>query len=364
MKILIKKNFMKKNKIYIIAEIGVNHNGNINLAKKLIIAAKNSGADAVKFQNFTADSLTTKNSKKAPYQIKNTKNNETQYKMLKKLELKKKDYIYLKKFSKKNKIDFISSIFDEESVNFLAKQLKIKYLKIPSGEITNFLVLRKLQKISNKIILSTGMANTKEIIEAINIISKKKIYKYQKRKVFISNKKLHRKIKNKITVLHCVTDYPVEDKYANLSAIEQLRNSLNLNVGYSDHTKGILAPLIAVSKGAKIIEKHFTLNNKLAGPDHKASLEPNSFSKMVKYIRLFEIMNGSGNKELQKCERKNIDIARKSIVAKKFINKNDYFSFDNLTTKRPGNGINPMKIKKIVNRKSKKNFQPDELIKI
>ncbi len=353
-----------KNKIYIIAEIGVNHNGNINLAKKLIISAKKCGADAVKFQNFTADNLTTKNSKKAPYQIRNTRNKETQHKMLKKLELKKEDYFYLKKFSKKNKIEFISSVFDEESIDFLTKKLKVKFIKIPSGEITNYLVLKKLQKIKNKIILSTGMANIREIVEAINIISKKRIYKCQKKNISIINKKLHMKLKKRITILHCVTDYPVEEKFANLSAIEKLSKTLSLDIGYSDHTLGIVAPLIAVSKGAKIIEKHFTLNNRLPGPDHKASLEPSKFAKMVEYLRLFEIMNGNGNKVIQKCEKKNIKIARKSIVAKKFINKNENFSFNNLTAKRPGTGINPMKIEKIINRKSKKKFQPDELIRL
>ena len=175
---------------------------------------------------------------------------------------------------------------------------------------------------------------------------------------------MHQKLKQKIIILHCVTDYPVHNKYANLSAIETLQKKLRLNVGYSDHTLGILAPLIAASKGAKIIEKHLTLNKKMQGPDHKASLEPDEFKKMVNYIREFEVMNGNGEKNLQKCEIKNINIARKSIVARKFIKKDEVFSYLNLTTKRPGNGLNPMNIKKLINKKAKKNFQPDDLIRL
>ncbi len=354
-----------RNNIYIIAEIGVNHNGNLKLAKKLIIAAKKAGADAVKFQNFTAEKLATKNSKKATYQKKNTKKNETQYEMLKKLELKNENYFELKKFCKKINIEFISSVFDEESVNFLSKKLKTKYIKVPSGEINNYPLLVQLQKTKSKIILSTGMSNLKEIVLSLNIIANNEIYKFvNKKKEIIKNKKLHNKFKKSICILHCVTDYPVENKYANLSAIENLKKNLDLRIGYSDHTLGILAPLIAVSKGAKIIEKHFTLNNNMPGPDHKASLEPNEFKKMVDYLRIFEVMNGNGQKKLQKCELKNINIARKSIVAKKFIKKNEVFSYLNLTTKRPGNGLSPMKISSLIDKKAKKNFQPDELIKL
>ena len=211
-----------KDKIYVIAEIGVNHNGNLKLAKKLIIAAKKTGADAVKFQNFSAKNLATKKSQKADYQKKNTKNNETQYEMLKKLELKKDNYFELKKFCKKTKIEFISSVFDEESIDFLSKKLKTQYIKVPSGELTNYPLLQNLQKIKNKIILSTGMANLKEIVNSLNIIANKKIFKFvNKEKVKIQNQKLHKKFKKRIIILHCVTDYPVENKYANLSAIEK-----------------------------------------------------------------------------------------------------------------------------------------------
>ena len=354
----------KKNKIYIIAEIGVNHNGKIALAKKLIKAAKKSGADAVKFQNFTADNLTTRNAKKAPYQIKNTKNNKSQYLMLKDLELKRDHYFILKKFCKKIKIDFISSVFDSESIDFLSKKLKINKIKIPSGELTNPLILNKLSIKNYKILLSTGMGNMKEIIDAINIISKSNIYKYDKNKVKILNHKKLNKIRNKLVVLHCVTDYPVEDKYANLKCIENLSKNLQINIGYSDHTKGTIAPVIAASKGARIIEKHFTLSKKMKGPDHIASLEPQEFSEMVKNLRTFELMYGNGEKKVEKCELKNINIARKSIVAKYLIKKNEKFTYQNLTAKRPGNGMSPMMIKKLINKKSKKTFFPDQQIKI
>tara|TARA_B100000945_G_C20375689_1_gene594444 strand:- start:383 stop:1456 length:1074 start_codon:yes stop_codon:yes gene_type:complete len=352
-----------KKKIYIIAEIGVNHNGNLNLAKKMILAAKKSGADAVKFQNFTANSLTTKNAKKAPYQLKNTKNSQSQYKMLKKLELKLPNYFILKKFAKKNKIDFFTSIFDKESIDFLKNKLKQKIIKIPSGEITNPLITENLNIKHYNLIVSTGMANLKEISQALNSIIKKKLFKEKNKKIKITNNNLLKKIKKKITLLHCVTDYPVGKNFANLNCIKTLSEEFKIPVGYSDHTKGIVAPIIAVSLGAKMIEKHFTLSNKMSGPDHKASLEPQEFSKMVKYIRDFEVMSGNGIKELQECERKNIKIARKSIIAKNFIKKGEKFSTLNLTTKRPGNGLSPLKIKNLIGKKSRFYFKPDDLIK-
>jgi|TARA_B100001964_G_scaffold181599_1_gene200828 N-acetylneuraminate synthase len=354
----------RKDKIYVIAEIGVNHNGKISLAKKLIQSAKKAGADAVKFQNFSADNLATQSARKAPYQIKNTKNNESQYLMLKNLELKRQDYFKLKNFSKKFKIDFISSVFDQESIFFLIKKLKIKKIKIPSGELTNFLILKELNLKNCQILLSTGMSNIKEIISAINIISKSIIYKFKKNKVKVVNYKMLKKIKKKLTVLHCVTDYPVDDKYANLKCIGNLSKQLKINIGYSDHTKGIIAPLIAASKGARVIEKHFTLNKKMKGPDHKASLEPREFKEMVKNLRDYELMCGDGEKKIQKCELKNINIARKSIVAKLLIKKNEKFTYRNLTAKRPGDGLNPMIIENLINKKSKKTFYPDEQIKI
>ena len=354
----------KTNKIYLIAEIGVNHNGQFSMAKKMIKHAKKSGADAVKFQNFKAEKLVTKKTKKAPYQVKNTKNTETQFEMLKKLELEEKDYFLLKKYAKKNKIEFISSVFDDESIDFLVKKLKLKIIKIPSGEITNYLILKKLNVFRYKILLSTGMSNYADIIKAINTIAKKKVYELRKGKVFIINKKIYKKIRKNLCLLHCVTDYPVKDNFANLNCIDNFIKDFKLVAGYSDHTLGILAPIVSASKGAKIIEKHFTLNKNMKGPDHLASSNPKEFKEMTKNIRKLESMSGNGKKIIQKCELKNVKIARKSIVARTLIKKNHKFTYKNITTKRPGKGLNPFLIKKLLNKKSKKTFYPDELIKI
>ena len=351
-------------KTYIIAEIGVNHNGSLILAKKLIKEAKKSGADAVKFQNFKADNLTTKKAKQAPYQVQNTKKKEEQYKMLKRLELPNNYYFILKRFAQKNGIHFISSVFDEESVDFLVNKLKNNLIKVPSGEITNILLLKKLNINKYRILLSTGMSNYEEIIDAINVIARNKVFKFQKQKVKLINPKILRKIRKNLCIMHCVTNYPVEDKQANLGCIENMISDFKLDIGYSDHTKGTMAPVLAVSKGAKIIEKHFTLNKKMSGPDHLASLEPKEFKLMVSKIRLFETMLGDGNKRLQKCEIPNLKIARKSIVAKKLIKKNEKFTYENLTVKRPGTGLSPFLIEKILNKKSTRKFFPDQIIKI
>ena len=281
-----------KNKVYIIAEIGVNHNGSISLAKKMILAAKKSGADAVKFQNFTANSLTTKNAKKAPYQLRNTKNSQSQYRMLKNLELELPQYFILKKFAKKNKIDFFTSIFDKESIFFLRNKLKQKVIKIPSGEINNPLIIDNLNIRHYKLIVSIGMASMKEITDSLNSILKRRLFKIKNNRVKITNISFLNKIKKRISLLHCVTDYPVQKNFANLKCIKTLAEEFKIPVGYSDHTRGVVAPVIAVSLGAQIIEKHFTLSKKMSGPDHKASLEPKEFSRMVDFIRDFEVMLG------------------------------------------------------------------------
>jgi len=358
------KKYLKKKKIYIIAEAGVNHNGNISIAKKLIKEAKKAGADAIKFQTFLAEDVLTKKSKKADYQIKNTGNFETQFNMIKKLELKNKDFFYLKKIARLNKIDFISSVFDNASLRFLTLVLKLPIIKIPSGEITNYPLLNKLNYKKNYIFLSTGMSNLNEIVNAINCIGKKKIYSIKKGKIKIQNKIMHKKIKTKIFIFHCITDYPVKDKFANLNCIETLSKQLNLHIGYSDHTLGSIASIIAVSKGASIVEKHFTLNKKMKGPDHLASLNPKEFKKLSNKIRQYENMIGDGIKKIEKCEIKNAKLVRKSIVAKEKIKKNDIFNLENITTKRPGVGLSPFLIKKLLNKKAKKNYLKDELIKL
>lgn len=356
-------NFKNKD-TYIIAEAGVNHNGKLSIAKQLITNAKRIGADAIKFQIFDSSKLVTKHAKKAPYQFKNTKNKSTQYKMLKDLELNKKNFIQLLKFSKKKKIDFLASIFDEQSLSFLVNELKQKIIKIPSGEITNLLLLKKIDLKKNCVILSTGMSNIREIIDAINVIAKKKIYTIFNKKVKIINKKLHKVIKEKLFILHCTTDYPVQDVYVNLNCLDKLKNDLNLEIGYSDHTQDYLTSVLAVTKKACIIEKHFTLDKKLAGPDHIASLDVKEFKNMVDTIRRVKIINGLNIKSLQKCELKNIKVVRKSLVAKIDIKKGQKFNLKNLTSKRPGNGITPMLLKDVIGKKAKKNFKKDQLIRI
>ncbi len=355
-------NFNSK-KTYIIAEAGVNHNGNINIAKKLVLQAKKAGADAVKFQIFKTSSIVTKSASQAPYQMKNMKKKENQFQMLKRYELNYKNYFMLKDYCKKIKIDFMCSVFDEISINFLVKKLNSKVVKLPSGEINNILILRNLKLSNYKILISTGMSNYMDITNAINTIARKKVYKLINSKPTICNKKLYKKIKKIICIMHCVTDYPVQKAHANLECVLKIKKDFNLVTGYSDHTLGTLAPLIAVSKGAKIIEKHFTLSRKMKGPDHLASLEMKEFSKMVKDIRELELMSGDGQKKLQKCEIKNSKVARKSLVAKLHIKKGEKFTFKNLTVKRPGTGLNPFMLEKLIKKKSKRNYYPDQIIK-
>lgn len=352
-----------KKEIQIIAEVGVNHNGKLQRAKKLILAAKKCGANFVKFQNFEADKLSSKKAKMAQYQVKNTKSKSTQFEMLKKLELSKKNYPLLKKFAKKNNIEFLSSPFDEKNYDYLTNHLKCKIVKIPSGEINNYLMLRKISLNKNQIIMSTGMSNLTEIADAINLICKKKIYSVKSNNVKIIKPNLLKYLKKKIFLLHCVTDYPVEDKFANLNAIRTMSDKFQLNVGYSDHTKGILAPVIATTLGAKIIEKHLTLNVNDKGPDHKASLNPNEFKKMVQNIRTFEKMLGNGVKKIENCEKKNFFVARKSLVSKRSIKKGEKFNYENLTVKRPGSGIPASKIYEYIGKLSKFSYKTDELIK-
>lgn len=358
---MILKKIINSNKVYIIAEIGVNHNGSLAKAKKLILYAKKSGANAVKFQNFQAESLATKFAPKANYQIKNTKNNESQFSMLKRLQLKPEDYYIIKNFCKRNHIDFLSSPFDNESLEFLKNKLRLKIIKIPSGEINNFKLLNNLK--TSSIILSTGMSTEIEIANAINFIYKKKIFIIRNKKILIFNKKYLKKIFKRIILLHCVTDYPVKDKFANLMAISSLSKTFKLTIGYSDHTLGILAPIIAVALGSKVIEKHFTLNKSDLGPDHKASLEPKEFKLMVNFIRQTEILKGNGLKKVEFCEKKNIKIARKSLVSKSIIKKNELFNLKNLEVKRPGTGIPANEYFNYLGKKAKRDFLIDELIK-
>jgi len=330
--------------VFIIAEIGVNHNGSLKIAKSLVDVAKKSGANAVKFQTFNAKSLVTKDTPKAKYQEKNDKSSSTQLEMLEKLQLSKTFHKKLIDYCKKKKIIFISTPFDIESIKFLNK-LKLSILKIGSGEIDNLPYLEKIGSLNKKIIISTGMANVLEISNALKILIK-------------SGTK-----KENITILHCTTQYPTPLEDADIRSITYLKNTFNTNIGYSDHTVGFEASLAAVSLGAQIIEKHLTFDNKAAGPDHIASMNPNDFNYFVTKIRNLEKTLGKGNKKPNLRELINKKIVRKSIIAKKNISKGENFTEDNLTTKRPGNGLSPMFWHDIIGKISKNNYKEDDLIK-
>jgi N,N'-diacetyllegionaminate synthase len=334
---------LKYRKVFIIAEAGVNHNGSINLAKKLIDVAANSGADAVKFQTFKAINLVTKNLEKANYQKSLASQNESQFDMLKKLELNKEMHLELINYSKNKNIKFLSSPFDHESIELL-KDLGLEIFKIPSGEITNLPYLRHIGKLDRKIILSTGMSNIDEVKNALDILIN-------------SGTK-----KENITVLHANTEYPTPMEDVNLRAMVTIGKELDIKFGYSDHTLGIEVDIAAVAMGANCIEKHFTLDCNMEGPDHKASLEPNQLKAMVIAIRNIEVALGGSVKKPSRSEIKNIKIARKSIVTKTKIKKGDILSEKNLTVKRPGIGISPMKWDEIMGTKATKDYNQDEPI--
>lgn len=332
------------NKVVIIAEAGVNHNGDLQQARKLIDAAADAGVDYVKFQTFKANKLVTRQAKRAAYQDENTGDKDSQYEMLKKLELSEEDHRELIEYCEEKGIKFLSTGFDGESLSFL-KSLGLELAKIPSGEITNLPYLKTMAKLFPKIVLSTGMADILEVKQA-----------YQ---VLLDNGARP----ENLTVLHCNTEYPTPMEDVNLKAMLHIGSELNTEVGYSDHTLGIEVPIAAVALGAKLIEKHFTLDRNLPGPDHRASLEPNELKAMVLAIRNIEkAISGSGIKEPSTSEKKNKPVARKSIVALKAIKKGEVFSEENLTVKRPGTGISPMFWDKIIGTRAEKDFEPDEFI--
>lgn len=331
-------------RVQIIAEAGVNHNGDIGLAKQLIDVAASAGVDYVKFQTFNSKKLVSKSAKKADYQIRNTKKNEDgQLDMLSKLELSKKNHYDLKEYSRHKGVEFLSTGFDLDSLQFLF-DFGLQLFKIPSGEITNLPYLRKVGGFNKKTILSTGMADIKEISDALNVLLEAGLKK------------------SNITVLHCNTEYPTPMEDVNLKAMKTIGEELDVQIGYSDHTLGIEVPTAAVALGATVIEKHFTLDRNLEGPDHKASLEPMELKEMVTAIRNIELALGTGKKIPSQSEMKNKTIARKSIVALKKINKGEVFTDENLTVKRPGNGISPMKWDDILGSESTKDYEEDELI--
>ena len=329
-------------KTFIIAEIGVNHNGSLSIAKKMVNAAKKAGADAVKFQIFLTDDLVLKSTKKVNYQKLNDKN-KTMHRMLKKVQFSFNEFKILKKYCDKKKIVFISSAFDKKSILFL-KSLNPKYFKIPSGEINNLPNLKIISKFNKKTLISTGMSTMNEVKDIIKIV---KNYGLKKKNLI---------------VMHCNSSYPTSINDANLNIIKTMKNKFNVKIGYSDHTRGILAPIIAVSIGAEFIEKHFTLKQSLKGPDHFFSLTPNDFKIMVKNIRETEKLLGNTKKNINKSEFQNRNLSRKSIVAKKNISKGEKFSSINLTTKRPGDGISAINWDKILGKFSKKNYKIDDQI--
>ena len=330
--------------VFIIAEAGVNHNGSIELAKKLIDVAVDAGVDAVKFQTFKTENLVSKNAKKAEYQKENMQNSDdNQFNMLKKLELDIDAHYELIEYCNSKNIMFLSTPFDLDSINLL-NRLELDIFKIPSGEITNLPYLRKIGALKKQVILSTGMADIGEIEDALDVLIEAGT------------------IKEKITVLHANTMYPTPMEDVNLRAMVTIGNTFDIAYGYSDHTLGIEVDIASVAMGATVIEKHFTLDKSMNGPDHKASLEPNELKEMVKAIRNIEIALGSKIKKPSKSEQPNIEIGRKSIVAKTKINKGEMFTKDNITIKRPGNGINPMRWDEILGTYAQKNYNNEEKI--
>ena len=332
---------MIRKKVFIIAEAGVNHNGSLALAKKLIDAARDAGADAVKFQSYDAGSLVSKNATKAEYQKKTTSPEESQFEMLRKLQLSRRDHVELIAHSKKRRIIFLSSPFDKKSADLLEK-LGVSQYKIPSGEITNIPLLKHVAKKMRPIILSTGMSDLGDIEEALDAM------------YTTGNKR--------VKLLHCVTEYPAPYRAINLRAMITMKNAFNVPVGYSDHTPGTEIALAAVALGAEIVEKHLTLDKTMDGPDHSASLEPTEFAEMVTAVRNIELSLGDGRKKPAQCELKNMDIARKSIVAARRIEQNEKIIRTKLAIKRPGSGVKPKDLGKIVGLTAKKLIEADEVI--
>lgn len=333
------------NRTLIIAEAGVNHNGDILLAKQLIDVAAEAGADLVKFQTFNADRLATRTTKKADYQNQTTDSKESQQEMLRRLELTPDMHKELIEHCAIRNIGFFSTGFDVESLNLLVS-LGQEHFKIPSGEITNLPYLRHIGRISKTVILSTGMANMGEIEVAIDVLEQAGT------------------LRSNITVLHCTTEYPTPMNEVNLRAMQSIHTAFGVAVGYSDHTRGIEVAIAAVAMGAAVIEKHFTIDRNLTGPDHKASLEPNELKAMVAAIRNVEMALGDGIKRITPSEAKNKPIVRKSLIAKCAINLGEVFSVENITTKRPGSGISPMRWDEVIGRIAPRDFSTDELIEL
>lgn len=333
----------RMSKVFIIAEAGINHNGNIEIAKKMIDAASEAGVDAIKFQTFQTEKLVCKNAEKATYQKENTNDSESQFDMLKSCELSKQDHIELIKHCREKNIRFLSTPFDIDSVHLLV-ELEIPIIKIPSGEITNLPYLRTIAKTGKDIIISTGMSQLEEVRKAIKVLQENG--------------------SGNITILHCNTQYPTPMEDVNLRAMVTMKNELDMAVGYSDHTIGIEVSIAAVALGAMVIEKHFTLDRRMKGPDQQVSIEPQELKQMVDSIRNIERALGNKEKVVSPSEAENKTVARKSIVAAKTIRKGELFTEDNLTVKRPGTGISPMCWDIVVGKVSDRDYEIDELINL
>jgi len=333
------------NKVFVIAEAGINHNGSVANAKKMIAVASEAGADAVKFQTFKSEEVISKYAPKAEYQKATTDAEESQLDMAKKLELSKGDFEELARYCKEKGIIFLSTPFDFDSIDFL-NELGLNTFKIPSGEITNLPYLRKIGNLAKKVILSTGMAHLGEVGDALDIIVKAGCSK------------------DNITVLHCNTEYPTPMEDVNLLAMNTIKKAFNVDIGYSDHTLGIEIPIAAAALGAKVIEKHFTLDKNMEGPDHRASLDPLELKLMVRAIRNIEKAMGDGVKKASPSELRNKSIARRSIVARRYIRKGEVFSEENLAAKRPGTGVSPMSWDEILGKTARRDYEEDTMIEL
>lgn len=332
-------------KILIIAEAGVNHNGDIEMAKRLVEAAAAAGADIVKFQTFRADRVVTRTAAKAHYQVASTCSEESQYEMLRRLELNSEAHDTLIEHCAAHGIEFMSTPFDEGSVALLAGK-GMKRFKIPSGEITNLLYLRRVAEVADEVIISTGMSTMDEIASTIAVFELAGIPRAR------------------LAVLHCTTEYPAPMGDVNLSAMQTIATSFGVRVGYSDHTQGIEVAVAAAALGARMLEKHFTLDRTLPGPDHQASLEPDQLTAMVAAVRNIEQALGDGVKRPSPNEVRNLPIVRKSLVATQPIEAGELFSMENIGAKRPGTGISPMRLDEVLGKSSPRAFSPDELIEL
>ncbi|QXE93129.1 N-acetylneuraminate synthase [Geomonas subterranea] len=360
---------MANSHVYVIAEAGVNHNGSLDMAKELVEVAAKAGADAVKFQTFRADRLVSGNAPKADYQRRSCGGDESQYAMLKKLELGEEAHAELITHCKLHGIQFLSTPFDAESVDLLGGTLDLPTIKIPSGEITNAPLLLKIASLGKPVIMSTGMCTLADVEAALGVLAfgftcpgaHPGVAGFE---AAYASSEGQQSLREKVILLHCTTEYPAPFAEVNLRAMDTLASAFGLAVGFSDHTEGVAIPVAAAARGAVVVEKHFTLDRSLPGPDHKASLEPDELCEMVKAIRQVEIALGSGRKVPAPSEIKNAAVARKSIVAARDIREGEAYCSDNLCIKRPGSGLSPLRYWDVVGRRAARNYAKDEVIEL